>query len=82
MPQVNEFMRRISVKVIPKANANIIIPLGGNKYKVKVKAVAKKGQANQAVIKNLAKYFGVKKYQVEIISGEKSSYKQICVFDS
>ncbi|MBI5306468.1 DUF167 domain-containing protein [Candidatus Wolfebacteria bacterium] len=67
---------KIFVKVKPNAKIEKVeeIPeqLIGRKevdFKVWVKESAKEGKANDAVIKALAKYFGVSKSAVNIVSG-------------
>ena len=47
--------------------------LGG--LHIYVSAPPLEGRANQAVRLSLAKYLGVKPYQVELVSGEKSKQK-------
>lgn len=48
---------------------------GKSNVKVWVKAPAKEGKANKAVVAALAKYFGTAQSNVEIISGHKSREK-------
>ena len=43
--------------------------------RVYVKEPALEGRANEAVIVSLAEYFGVKKYQVLMVRGQKSKKK-------
>ncbi|MBI4993391.1 DUF167 domain-containing protein [Candidatus Wolfebacteria bacterium] len=75
---------KISIKVKPSAKIEKIekIPellIGKNEidFKVWVKEPAKEGKANEAVIRALAKYFGVPKSAVNIISGAASKQKII-----
>lgn len=68
---------KISVKVVSNAKTNQVIPVSSNRYKIKVTAPAAQGKANKAVVKVLAKYFKVKKSQVEIVSGEMTRNKII-----
>ncbi|GAI39961.1 unnamed protein product, partial [marine sediment metagenome] len=49
----------------------------GDNFIVKVKEPPKEGRANQAVIKLLAKLFGVPQSQVKILSGFKGKSKVI-----
>jgi hypothetical protein len=60
---------KLQIKVMAKSRENKVEEIGKNYYKIKVTAPAEKGKANEAVRDALAKYFGVKKYQVEITSG-------------
>lgn len=70
---------KIKVKAIANAKKNIISlekdGNGHNVYKVKISAKAKDGEANEAIIEALAKYFAVKKSSVNLISGAKSRDK-------
>lgn len=70
---------RITVKVIPNARREEVIleenDLKEGRIKVKVMAPPEDGRANVAVLKLLAKHFGVKKNAVSLISGEKSREK-------
>lgn len=59
------------------ANGGSHPSLEGTDYKVWVKAPAKEGKANLAVMKVLVKYFKVPKSNVEILSGFKSKKKLI-----
>jgi len=69
-------MPRISVKVIPNAKMDSVEDLG-DKLKVRLKAPAVDGRANEALIKVLSEYFGVRKNHVKIILGEKSREKVV-----
>lgn len=67
------------ISIIVKANAKqnkIDPPTGGAKlFKILVKAPAKEGKANEAVIKLLAEYFKISKLAIKIICGLKSKNK-------
>ena len=60
---------KIQIKVIPRSSKNSVEKIDETHYKVKVTAVPEKGRANDMVIKTLADYFKIKKYQITIISG-------------
>ena len=49
--------------------------------KVAITQVAEKGKANKAILELLAKQLDLRKSQLEIISGETSSQKQVLVRD-
>ncbi|KKP98984.1 MAG: hypothetical protein US06_C0002G0064, partial [Parcubacteria group bacterium GW2011_GWC2_36_17] len=49
-------MKRIAIKIIPNAKKEEIIKEGENHYKIKVRAQAVEGRANEAMIKLLAEY--------------------------
>ena len=69
-------MEIITVKVVPNARKNEVIPEEGC-FRVRVSAPAADGKANKAVIKLLAAYFEVKERNISIVKGEKSREKQI-----
>ena len=68
----------INIRVIPKASSSRIIKEQGI-WRVYVTSVPEDGKANKAVIKLLAKEFGVAKSKFEIISGETSRDKMVKV---
>lgn len=68
---------RIYAKVIPRSSRNEVIEVAKNEYKIKVTAPPVDGQANQMVIKILAKHFGVSKSSIEIVGGKSAKIKII-----
>jgi len=66
---------RIYLKVIPRSSQNKIEKIAESGYKAWVTVVPEKGEANQAVIKLLAKYFKVSKSQINIIGGKTARTK-------
>jgi uncharacterized protein YggU (UPF0235/DUF167 family) len=66
---------QIFVKVIQKAKFNQIELLTPNHYKIKTTAPAVNNQANLAVIEILARYLNLKKNQIILQKGSKSSHK-------
>ena len=66
---------QIEVRVIPKAKQNKIIELEKNSFKVWLTIAPVDGKANQALIKELAKFLKIKKSQLEIIRGFKGRDK-------
>lgn len=71
---------RIYVRVIPRSSKNEVIEIGENEYKIKVTAPPVNGEANQMVIKILAKHFGISKSAVEIVGGKSAKIKMIDIF--
>lgn len=65
-----------NVRVSPGASRNRVLEDGSN-LKVYLTKSAIGGQANKQLINLLSAYFKVKRYQVEIKSGEKSRNKLI-----
>lgn len=69
---------KIQVKVKPNSKSEEVSQEGDN-FIVKVKEPPEKGRANQAVVRLLAKHFGVPQSQLKILSGFKSRSKVISV---
>ncbi|ACB07219.1 DUF167 domain-containing protein [Candidatus Korarchaeum cryptofilum] len=67
---------RVSVLVVPNAGRNGVVEEGDH-LRVYVRAPPVKGKANEAVIEVLAEFFGVKKSDIRIISGERSREKVV-----
>jgi uncharacterized protein (TIGR00251 family) len=67
---------KIQVKVKPNSRTEEVSQ-GGDSFIIKVKEPPKEGKANQAVIKLLAKHFGVPQSRVRILSGFRSKNKVI-----
>lgn len=70
-------MKRIAIKIIPNAKKEEIIKEGENHFKVKVRAPAVEGKANEAMIKLLSEYFDVSKSRIRIDKGALSRNKII-----
>lgn len=68
----------VRIKVIPKsARTEIVGTMADGTLKVRVAAVAEKGKANAELIAFLAKHYGVRRGDVEIMTGETSTLKQV-----
>lgn len=67
------------VRVQPGASKNEIVGVQQDTLKVRISAPPIEGKANKAVINFLAKELGVKKSEIEIISGHTSRIKTIRV---
>jgi len=61
-------MRKINVRVIPRARQNKIT-VEDEKLRLHITAAPVDGAANSAVIKALAEYFDVPKSQIKIVRG-------------
>lgn len=72
MPDV----RRINVRVIPRAKQNKIT-IDGDVLRVHTTAAPVDGAANSGVIKLLAEYFDVPKSQINIVRGETARDKVV-----
>jgi uncharacterized protein len=66
---------KITVSVKAGAKIEKVEKIDAKNYKLWVKARAKENKANMAVVKALAKYFGVAKSRIEIKSGLKAKKK-------
>ena len=67
----------LEVKVVPKSSRTQIAGALGDKLKIKLRAAPEKGKANDELVKFLSSRLGVKKNQVQIISGQASASKQV-----
>jgi len=67
------------VKVQPKASKNEFAGLYQDALKIRLTAPPVEGKANKALINFLVDWLGVKKSQVEIVSGQLSKIKIIKV---
>jgi hypothetical protein len=68
----------LRIKVHPKSkDSGVFDTMEDGTLKVRVKAPPEKGKANKEVIKVLAKKYGVKKSEVEIVSGATDQIKLI-----
>lgn len=75
---------RVYVHLTPKASRDlideVIVGADGAVLKVRVRALPDKGKANQAVVKLLAKWLGVPKSSLELLSGSRSRHKCIKIY--
>lgn len=77
----------IRAKIIPNSSSNKIAEKFFDEknlewLKIKIAAPAQDQQANEELVKFLAKHFGVAKSKIEILSGAKSKLKIIEIKDS
>ena len=63
----------------PKANKDEIVGPHGDALKIRITAPPVDGKANAQLVKFLAKQFGVKQAQVEILSGDSSRQKRVAI---
>lgn len=66
-----------SIRVQPRAAKNQIVGEHGDALKLRIAAPPVEGAANEACIRFLAEYFGVKRAQVSILSGATSQNKTV-----
>ena len=74
-------MRKINLRVIPRARQNKIDVDENGVYRVHITAAPVDGAANAAVIKMMAEYFDIPKSQIKIVRGETSRDKVIEIFE-
>lgn len=74
-------MRKINVRVIPRAKQNKITTDDDGRLRVHITAAPVDGAANDAVIKILAEYFNIPKSQIKIVRGETSRDKVVEIPD-
>lgn len=65
------------VKVVPGASKTRFAGLYDNMVKIRISAAPEKGKANKELIAFLAKQLGLKKNDIEILSGTTSPVKKI-----
>ncbi len=70
-------MRKINLRVIPRARQNKIEVDTDGMYRVHITAAPVDGAANIAVVRAMAEYFNVPKSQIKILRGETSRNKVI-----
>jgi uncharacterized protein len=71
----------LPVRAQPGARRNEVRGLQDGMLKVCVTQAPEKGKANKAIIEVLAKWLGVKKSQVALMSGETASQKKFLISD-
>jgi uncharacterized protein (TIGR00251 family) len=66
-----------SVRVVPRASKSHIVGVHENALKVRIASPPVDGAANDELVKVLAKFCGVSRSAVEIVSGESSKSKRV-----
>ena len=69
------------VKAQPAAHRNAIRGEQNSMLKISVTQAPEKGKANQAIIEVLAEELGLKRSQIELVSGETASQKKFLIRD-
>ncbi len=80
-PNIEEQAEGISfdILVVPRASRERVGPLVGERLKVSVTAPPVEGEANLAVVALLARALGVRRQDVEIVSGSHGKRKRVWV---
>ncbi len=68
---------RLSIKVKPNSKTVSVEKLSGGSYVVRVKAPAKEGKANDAVVEALGEYFDKPKSRIAIVHGQAGKNKVV-----
>lgn len=67
----------ITVQVIPRAHRSEIVGVQGGALKVRISAPPVEGAANETLIEFLANTLGLRKRDIELLSGERSRRKRL-----
>ncbi len=70
-------VRRLSVKVVPRASRNEVVGEQGGALKVRLTAPPVEGAANEALVELLAGHFGVRRSKVRILRGANARLKLV-----
>ncbi len=68
-----------AVKVVPRASKNQIVGKEGDAIKIRLHAPPVEGKANEALARFLAETLGVRRAQIEIVTGHASRRKIVRV---
>jgi uncharacterized protein len=68
---------KIWLSVKPQSRKENVEKLSEDEYRVSVRAAAREGKANEAVVELLAEHFSVPKSSIRIVRGEKSKRKLV-----
>ncbi len=66
------------VRVQPRAKRNAVVPVSATELKVYVTVPPADGRANEAVIELLAQHWGVKRRQIEVVTGA-TRHRQLAI---
>ncbi|CAF23224.1 UPF0235 protein [Candidatus Protochlamydia amoebophila] len=71
----------IKIKVIPLASFSEKVGWEGDELKIRLAAIPDKGQANTELIRFLSSLFKIRKSSIQLIQGQTSRHKKICIQD-
>lgn len=66
---------KVSIRVKARAKLEQVEKIGETDFRVSVKAEAKEGRANHAVVELLSRYFDIPKSRIAIVRGHTSKNK-------
>ncbi|MCX5711499.1 MAG: DUF167 domain-containing protein [Candidatus Omnitrophica bacterium] len=75
-------VNRLTVKVKVNSRVEKVERINDNEFHLKVKAPAKEGRANEAVVELLSEYFDISKSRITILKGLKSKSKTVEIIKS
>ena len=67
----------IAVRAVPGAKKSAIADIGNDHVRIRLAAPAVEGKANEALVRFVAEWFGVRATSVELVSGEKGRVKRL-----
>jgi len=71
----------LPVQAQPKARRNAIVGVHAGRLKIAVTQAPEKGKANEAIVKVLAAAVGLKKSQIQLITGSTNPLKKFRITD-
>jgi uncharacterized protein len=69
----------ISVKVIPNSSKNSVVGCEDGVFKIRLRAIPEKGEANKALISFLSSLLEIPKSHIELIQGATSRLKRLAL---
>ena len=69
----------VAIKVTPKASSNQVVGWEGEELRVRIAAVPEKGKANDTLVVFMAKWLGVSRSSVQLLSGDTGRHKKILI---
>ena len=70
-------MTLLKLKVVPGARRDRVVGAYGDAIKIQVSAAPEAGKANAAVVRVLAEALGLKRHQIELVSGHTQARKAV-----
>lgn len=69
----------LSLKILPKANKSEVVGWEGDNLKIRLAAVPEKGEANDELIRFLAKTLRISPSQIQLVYGLRSRHKRAAI---
>lgn len=74
-------MKKLTVKMKPNNRENKVVQTGARDFEVITSAAARDGEANRALLNQLADYLNINKSRLVILKGEKQRNKIVGLLD-